>query len=274
MEITLCLPDGMKSCFACCPPIRPAGYEHIQYAGSVRRILQENTRAFARRPSRPSPIRGWSCWALGYLDERYRLVGCLLHPARHGGEDRRWQVGYGGKCARETCPEALEFQRLTAGARGFWLHLAAGLDSFAYSSTSRNPLFRMLGWGADLLERLASQTSDPLCWPDLVRRYPVLATPLAPKAYAYLLGRVVRQGGVDALAAPCFRSRFEQAAAELKLRLGQETRTAEGAPYTYRLALERTFLDFLRLALGLTRLEPAQARWLKEEVDAEIRNRF
>lgn len=273
-EITLCFPDRMKSCFACCPPIRPAGYEHIQYAGSVRRMLRENTHAFGSRLPGERPIRGWSCWALGYMDARFRLVGCLLHPSRHRGEDRRWQVAYGDKCSRETCPEALEFQRLSGCARRFWLHLTAGLDSFAYSSRTRNPLFRMLGCGAEVLEGVAAHNPVALDWPDLLRRYPVFAAHLSPKAHAYLLGAVLQERGVGALAEPGFRYRFEQAAAALRKRLGHAPWRAGSAPYTHRLGLERHFVDFLRLGAGLTRLEPTRALRLKEEVDAEIRNRL
>ncbi|MBL7211240.1 MAG: hypothetical protein ISS61_02540 [Desulfobacteraceae bacterium] len=58
---TLCLPDTEKNCFACCPPIRPAGYEHLQHTGIVKRMLRENTRAFAGKGAAISPITGFSC---------------------------------------------------------------------------------------------------------------------------------------------------------------------------------------------------------------------
>jgi len=86
MSVTLCAPDREKSCFACCPPIRPAGYEHILYEAIVKRMLRENTKAFARGETGPAPITGFSCWALGYLDPEYRRVGCLLHPLQNAGE--------------------------------------------------------------------------------------------------------------------------------------------------------------------------------------------
>lgn len=91
-DSTLCVPDARRSCFACCPPIRPAGYEHIQYRNMVMRMLRENTRDFAAGGG--GLITGFSCWALGYLDEDFRQVGCLLHPARNHGQDLRYRVGY------------------------------------------------------------------------------------------------------------------------------------------------------------------------------------
>ena len=94
---TLCVPDAQRSCFACCPPIRPAGYEHIQYRNMVMRMLRENTKGFAAGGGGRSPITGFSCWALGYLDENFRQVGCLLHPAMNNGKDLRYRVGFGEK---------------------------------------------------------------------------------------------------------------------------------------------------------------------------------
>jgi molybdopterin-guanine dinucleotide biosynthesis protein A len=45
----LCAPDGDKTCFACCPPIRPAGYEHVDHRAAVARMLRENTLSFRRK---------------------------------------------------------------------------------------------------------------------------------------------------------------------------------------------------------------------------------
>ena len=75
---TLCFPDHEKTCFACCPPIRPAGYEHIRYKNIIRRMLRENNEDFLQTKMEIIPITGFSCWALGYLDKSHKLVGCLL----------------------------------------------------------------------------------------------------------------------------------------------------------------------------------------------------
>ena len=121
---TLCFPDNRKSCFACCPPIRPPNYEHIQYKNLIQRMLRENTRAFSTRGEKVLPITGFSCWALGYLDKECRLVGCLLHPSRNRGKDLRFRVDYGGKCGRESCPESKVFLELGLDERELWLCLA------------------------------------------------------------------------------------------------------------------------------------------------------
>jgi hypothetical protein len=51
---TLCLPDSGKSCFACCPSIRPAGYEHVQHLNIIKRIVD---RAIKRFPDFSGPIK-------------------------------------------------------------------------------------------------------------------------------------------------------------------------------------------------------------------------
>jgi hypothetical protein len=152
---TLCFPDHQKSCFACCPPIRQAGYEHIEHRNIIERMLRDNTRLFKNPGGKFVPITGFSCWALGYLDSKYRLIGCMLHPIQNNGIDLRYRTGYGEKCRRETCPEEKVFSLLDEEEQKFWLRLAEGLDSFSYSSRKSNPLFNMLGWGSDLLRIIA-----------------------------------------------------------------------------------------------------------------------
>jgi len=148
---TLCAPDEKKSCFACCPPIRPAGYEHLQYPNEVKRVLRENTTSLRREDKSVSPIRGFSCWGLGYLDDSFKRIGCLLHPSQNDGNDLRYRVDFGDKCARESCVEARIFAHLAPAAKVFWLRLSEGLDSFSYSSRTVNPLFHILVWGDSLL---------------------------------------------------------------------------------------------------------------------------
>jgi hypothetical protein len=153
---TLCAPDQEKSCFACCPPIRPPGYEHLQYTNEIKRVLRENTASLRREEKSLLPITGFSCWALGHLDGGFKRIGCLLHPSQNGGEDLRYRVDYGDKCARESCLEAGIFARLCPEARNFWVRLSEGLDSFSYSSRTLNPLFRILGWGGAVLNLVAT----------------------------------------------------------------------------------------------------------------------
>jgi hypothetical protein len=114
----------------------------------------ENRQAFLNSPLQVRPIIGYHCWALGFLDSRGSTAGCLLHPARNGGEDLRELVDYGSKCRRESCRAARIYEKLPLEGQVFWLELVRGLNPFYYSSQRANPLFHLLPWGAELLERL------------------------------------------------------------------------------------------------------------------------
>ncbi len=266
-EPTLCLPDPEKSCFACCPPIRPAGYEHIQYRTILQRVLRENTRAFSEGESRPKPISGFSCWAMGYLDPSFRQAGCLLHPARHGGNDLRQRVDYAGKCGRENCPESRTFLGLSVGARRFWLHLADGLDTFRYSSREFNPLFNLMGWGKRLLERIASERSEQkIHRTSSFRDHPLLGGFGDPRSHAYLLTRVVLQDRIHWLQSRTFAQAFHTFSDRIMTELRRLT-TSDDAPHTHLLGLDPQFLDFLRLGLGVKKIHEETAQVLKEETD-------
>lgn len=173
---SLCAPDWRRSCFGCCPPIRPAHYDPLDWVSSLKREFRENRESFCKNRRLGKPIVGFSCWALGYLDSEGLRIGCLLHPGRHAGQDLRHLTGYGEKCARECCLQAKHFQRLTPQAQAFWLGLTEGLGSFFYSSRRANPLFHLLLWGPTVLEKLAAlgQTHS-LPVTELVHRYPFLA---------------------------------------------------------------------------------------------------
>jgi hypothetical protein len=271
-EPTLCAPDAEKSCVACCPPIRPAGYEHIQYKGIVKRMLRENTMAFAKKGEGLWPITGFSCWALGYLDQRYRLVGCLLHPFQNNGEDLRYRVDYGEKCERECCPEAGVFLELGIDDRKSWLHLADGLDSFAYSSKKFNPLFRMMGWGAELLHLIALNSDGrSFIGASFSQAYPFFSTRSHPRGNAYILNTLVRMDSVNLLKAESFRLQFEAFSTSLSRQL-REGRSAprSQAPHTHLAGLDPYFLDFLRLSVGITRIDQEGALRLKEIADRAI----
>lgn len=265
---SLCSPDGLKGCFACCPPIRPPGYEHIQYRTVIQRVLRENTRDFPGRREDIAPITGFSCWALGYLDDGFNRIGCLLHPGRNQGADLRDRTGFGGKCRRESCLEARIFDGLAPSVQRFWLRLADGLDSFSYSSRSVNPLFFMIGWGEEILSVVAREEAGRvLSRESLAKAYPFFETSLNPRANAYLLRQVVRRNGPACLREDAFREGFERFAQALGQEIGYEVTGGCGSPFTHRLNLDRSFLDYLRLSLGLKRVEAALARKLKGRVD-------
>jgi len=270
-EPTLCAPDAEKSCFACCPPIRPAGYEHIRYKSSVRRMLLENTESFRKREQKVSPITGFSCWALGFLDGNYKQVGCLLHPARNGGTDLRSLVDYGEKCRRESCEAAKVFLKLAPLERKFWLQLTEGLDAFSYSSARINPLFKLTGWGADLLREIAREEGKrPWTKETFFSTYAFFTTRLDPRGNAYLLRRFMENKNLSLLKTNSFRVRFEAFSAGLVNFLMEKRPAREEGPYVHTLSLDRTFLDFLRLGLSLSRIPLDAAASLKAIVDREI----
>jgi len=271
LPLTLCTPDQEKSCFACCPPIRPPGYEHLPYANEIRRVLRENTASLRREDKSLSPITGFSCWALGYLDGGFKRIGCLLHPSQNDGEDLRYRVDYGGKCARESCVEAGIFQILAPEARVFWLRLSEGLDSFSYSSRTRNPLFRVLGWGAPLLNLVAmADKEQDLRTASILEIYTFFKTTLSARANAYLLKAIVDSEHLDLLKNVRFRSRFEEFSHHLSKQLSLATLSSSAAPYVHLLPMTTDFLDFLRLSARIVRATEEEAASLKEFTDHEL----
>jgi len=271
---TLCFPDNRKTCFACCPPIRPAGYEHVLYTGMVKRTLRDNTAAFDPEVRTIRPINGFSCWALGYLDPEYRLVGCLLHPARHGGEDLRFRIDYGEKCLREICPEAHIFDRLEPDTRAFWLHLADGLDAFSYSSRTQNPLFHLLNWGPELLTMVAGDAPQAVhSAQSLAKVYPFFSSPLHPRALAWPVARLVFLQGTGVLRDPAFALRLVPFLAALAHDLRKEAGPCPdppSSPPVHRLSEDPAFVPFLRLYAGIPRLTLERARSLKKRADRSL----
>lgn len=270
-EASLCVPDQWKTCFACCPPIRPALYEHIQFRGIVQRVLRENTAGFQPESREVIPITGFSCWALGYLDAECRSIGCLLHPARNGGKDLRYRVDYGDKCRRETCPEATVFSRLRPDHQRFWLHLAKDLDTFTYSSRKRNPLFLMMNWGTTLLELIPEEEKyDTRSWPEFLMRYPFFSNAISPRGHAYLINRLIGNKGLHLLRSGAFGRSLEEFASRILDRIdGQRASPGIGHPL-HRLDMDRDFLDFLRLSAHIKRIHRQEALRIKEMVDDEL----
>lgn len=141
---TLCYPDGKKSCFACCPPIRPQRYEHISFKTIIHRELVNNTLRFKNSIPSRRPITGYSCWAMAYIDDSFKIPGCLLHPYLNQGEDLRYLVDYGEKCKRESCIEYDLFSILSEKEKLFYIRMTDRMDFFTYSSRRLNPLFHLL----------------------------------------------------------------------------------------------------------------------------------
>jgi hypothetical protein len=271
MSPTLCAPDEQKTCFACCPPIRPAAYEHIQHKSIIKRMLRENTLCFNKHDRGLLPITGFSCWALGYLDRRYGRIGCLLHPFQNDGVDLRYRVDYGSKCSRESCPESKIFSDLDEQAKIFWLHLADNLDSFAYSSREKNPLFALLGWGPHLLGLIPSMEGSG--WykkEDFFKAYPFFQPSGSPKAPAYPAKCLIGVDNVHLLKSEAFREEFESFSSFLCSRLKSSYGGASDASFVHRLPLDRDFLDYLRLFAGIEKLTLEEAVQLKGLADEEL----
>ncbi len=270
--LSLCAPDEERSCFGCCPPIRPARYDPLDWVGSLRREFRDNRKAFRGRIRPWRPIVGFSCWALGYLDEQGRRIGCLLHPAQNDGRDLRGVVGYGTKCAREQCLASRVFSRLDPREQRFWLEPAAGLNAFYYSSPRANPLFHVLLWGETVLGALAARaavrgwSATELLW-----KYPFLTgSRYRPRAHRFL-AEVLLEGrpfqdlpendrlerALDRLAgkvAAFFRERFP--------RDGEEE-----AVFVHRAGTGESLADFVRLRLGC----PRAPRTFLHALEAHVR---
>jgi hypothetical protein len=271
-DVTLCAPDGLKSCFACCPPIRPLGYEHIQYEKIIKRFLRENTSSFRKRDTAVSAITGFSCWALGYLDGQYKRVGCLLHPLQNEGFDLRYRVDYGEKCRRESCLEAKSFSELSEECREFWLHLADDLDSFSYSSRTRNPLFTILGWGTPLLELIpVVEAYGRQERKAFLLKYPLLEYPVSPRAHAYLVKLLIDRDNVHLLKRRSLKEELQRFSALLSSDLHRALGDDSAGVHVHRLPLDRDFLDFLRLSAGITRINHESAIRLKALTDERLR---
>lgn len=268
---TLCVPDDEKSCFGCCPPIRPPGYEHVQYKNFIRRILRENTACFDRKATDIVPITGFSCWAMGYLDRDYKLVGCLLHPAQNNGVDLRFRVAYGDKCRRESCVQATIFSALSLPEKRFWLHLADGLDSFSYSSKSINPLFHIIMWGTNILRAVYSSESPAVFTRESFRDvYPVFSSRILPRAAAYLINRIVGTDKVHLLKSEAFKKEFEDFFHELSVSLKKQLLPQQQGLFVHLLDMDHDFLDFLRLAIPVSRITLQHAISIKENVDERV----
>jgi hypothetical protein len=268
---SLCFPDRNKSCFACCPPIRPPGYEHLEYKNIIKRILRENSRNFDRQDETIIPITGFSCWALGYIGEGYNQIGCLLHPAQNNGVELRHRTDYGKKCQREYCQEERIFSCLEESVKEFWLHLADGMDSFEYSSREKNPLFRILSWGPGLLTKIAKKEYYSIYSQEgFFQTYPFFSTPLSPKGNAYPVNYIVEKKGTEILKEKSFGKRYKEFISVLKRRVKEKYCDNREGVHVHLLKIERAYSDFLRLSIQIKKAILKDAIGVKEIVDKEM----
>lgn len=253
---SLCVPDPGRSCFGCCPPIRPAHYDPLDWVSSLKREFREHRELFAQSPLLPKPIVGFSCWALGYLDADGLQIGCLLHPARHAGQDLRHLTGYMEKCARERCLQAKHFDRLSFWTQSYWLGLTEGLGSFYYSSPKANPLFHLLLWGPAVLEKLAALgRMRSLHVTELVHQYPFLIHETwNPRGHRFLMETILEKSREAVLPD---NHHLEETAKKLHEAIGgelvrlQEALSRPPRLYVHRAGLSDAFADYLRGVYGI-----------------------
>ncbi len=267
----LCNPVPEMTCFGCCPPIRPVHYDHLDYVGSLRREFLDNRRRLLEHGPTYSPIVGYSCWALGFLDNAGVKIGCLLHPCQNQGRDLRFLIDYGNKCGRESCFPARVFAQLPPEGQEFWLPLAKGLNAFLFSSPRANPLFHLMPWGAEVLESLRRHASrDGLTVTELLRRHPFLtAASWNPKAHRYLFRLALASEDEGRWANrnhERLRAKLSRLTHSLKEDFPPEA-LSPTAPYTHQLPFDEDFLDFLRLALGYQKMDPEKAMEIKLRLD-------
>ncbi|MEJ5364421.1 MAG: hypothetical protein WHS86_04920 [Desulfosoma sp.] len=242
----------------------------------MKREFRENRELFSMNRRFGRPIIGFSCWALGYLDPDGRHIGCLLHPARHGGRDLRHLTGYREKCAREFCMQAKHFERLSPHAQSFWLGLTKGLGSFYYSSRRANPLFHLLLWGPTVLEKMAARgRMQSLSVTELVHRYPFLVHERwNPRGHRFLMERVLQTSREPVVSdnqeiEAAAQSIHEAVCREL-VRLG-EALFRPPLLYVHRACSSDAFADYLRKIHGifkandraLAHIEERTRRWVR-----------
>jgi hypothetical protein len=269
---TLCAPTSEILCFGCCPPIRPAHYDHLDYVTSLKREFCDNRHRFLQHGPNQRPIVGFSCWALGYLDAAGRRIGCLLHPEQHQGEDLRSATGYADKCRRERCLPASAFAALSSVAQKYWLEPASGLCSFYYSSTRANPLFHILLWGAEILEPLCREASR-FGWTatELLWKAPILSDRnWSPRGHRYLV-RMIWSTDPSSLTqnAGLLENHCRKFWDRVRALPGSQpcSEDAPQAAYLHQLGLSADYVDFLRIALGWHRATWECARTLQLEIE-------
>jgi hypothetical protein len=272
----LCRPDEERACFGCCPPIRPPGYDTLADRERLIPVFQENRKKLEYNRIHAGEISGEACWGLGFLDEVGTLAGCLLHPARHGGRDLRDRTGYGDKCRRELCREALFWEEAPSDQKIFLLALAEGLDTFAYSSPRANPVFPLLLWGPVVAAGLMAECPGGLDRDVFFKDWAVLVQPLVPERDRYGLERRLASGPLSQIRWPEFIPRYFDALNGFRAYppVPGVTPPIEHRPFVHQLNISRPAAWFLRTALGRFRARPDEALRLLTAWDQTLDRAF
>jgi hypothetical protein len=269
MYSALCRPAQDRACFGCCPPIRPAGYDHLDHRPDVERMLRDNTHTMASGTHPNKWISGEYCWGLGYLDSDNLLAGCLLHPAQNQGKDLRDLTGYGDKCRRELCREAVRFERLSPKAKTIILDLTDGLDAFEYSSHRTNPAFRLLLWPDAVVEQLAEDEPGGLDQDTYFKKYKYLAEQLDPLVHGYAVEILLPRMELTEIGQEAFLNRFLDAVKGVIARHKKRvTPPYDNRPFVHQLEIPSGLVSFLRHGLKWQRALPSDADMIGRELEA------
>ena len=118
-SIHLCQPDNQKSCGACCGLYNWDDYSRdtlealLHKRTDVFQSLEIDSESFNLYKSKMSGLSLqsklfetiYNCEFLGFVDEKRKRVGCLLHPLMNNGKDLRDSSFYGKElCASHECP--------------------------------------------------------------------------------------------------------------------------------------------------------------------------
>ncbi len=272
---TLCAPFPGITCLHCCPPIRPRAHDTLSLRPSWGPLLRRNRESLQHNLAAPTPADGRSCWALGFLDREERAVGCLLHPARHGGRDLRHLVDLGGKCAREACQEARVFQDLQPEERMRCLACAPQGDSFVYSSRSQNLLFRLLAWEKDVvLAILCREEGNPLAAGRLMDGYAALFTVLQPPIDGYWVSRTVENGRwsfLDPKGLGAYKRFRDEMAESLRTRWGKRPPKGQAhLPMVHSLGIPLSLSRWLKFHVGIWRATPHEMTEICETINKDF----
>lgn len=115
--IHLCQPDESKSCAACCGIYNFLSNDRRHVASRLLRntlalrclvpeeesVLLSHSRRYRLQDNGEGKLFQtiFNCEFVGFLDDRFRRVGCLLHPERLGGVDLRDHSFYGRDLCRD-----------------------------------------------------------------------------------------------------------------------------------------------------------------------------
>lgn len=277
----LCQPDREKSCFFCCPPLRLPEYDPWDARDELAQRFRRNRQDFLGERDEfvadralCRPIVGWDCWGLGFLDDEGTRVGCLLHPCEHQGRDLRFLVEYEGKCGRELCLEAKAFEALQTKAKGFYLNLTRGMDSFEYSSPHQNPLFAILRWGTVIAEKIAeTEAFIPLSLREFSDRYEPFLSTLTYRIDGYPLEQVVERMGISSFGDRDFLAAYQSWRDALLATHRVGTRAAAKKPHhrpVHTFSIPLSFSRMLKFGLDIWYGSKEQIAGLKHAIDQEI----